>query len=172
MSDIVRRLSLGTVLIGLASAILLWTDSGGVTRSDGKRRVAILQHASTLVLDDGVRGMIDGLAEKGWRDGDTVSLRRFNAEGDASTSNSIAQEIVNGPYDLVITSSTPSMQAVATANRSGRVIQVFGLVADPFAAGVGLSRDKPAEHPKHLVGLGIRVPIDYAIRTARKLNPT
>ena len=124
------------------------------------------------MLDDGVRGMIDGLAEKGWRKGDTLYLRPFNAENDGTTANSIAQEIVNGGgYDMVLTSSTPSLQVVATANRAGRVMQVFTLVADPFSAGVGLVRDNPAEHPKKLVGLGIRVPIDEVIRTARKLNP-
>lgn len=168
--NILRRLLLGIVLIALASGVLLWTDPGS-GRTRGKPRIAILQHASTPVLDEGVRGMIDGLADKGYRDGDTASIRRFNAEGDITTANSIAQEIVNGPYDLVLTSSTPSMQALANANRSGRVIQVFGLVADPYSTGVGLKRDDPMHHPRHLVGLGVLVPVAETIRIARKLNP-
>jgi putative ABC transport system substrate-binding protein len=172
MGNVVQRLALGVVLIVLGSAALLYTDSGGAVSAGGKRRVAILQHSSTPVLDDGVRGMIDGLAEKGWRDGDKLSLQKFNAEGDVSTANSIAQEVVNGGgYEMVLTSSTPSLQAVYTANRAGRVMQVFTLVADPFSAGVGLERDNPAKHPRTLVGLGIRVPVDQVIRTGRKLNP-
>ena len=50
--------------------------------------------------------------------------------------NAIARQIVNGDYDLVLTSSTPSMQAVANANRDGLVLHVFGIVADPFSAGM------------------------------------
>jgi ABC-type uncharacterized transport system substrate-binding protein len=72
---------------------------------------------------------------------------------------------------MALTSSTPSLQALATANRSGRVTHVFGLVADPYSAGVGLHREDSARHPRHLVGFGIRVPIDEIIHTARTLNP-
>jgi ABC-type uncharacterized transport system substrate-binding protein len=171
MWNTLRRLALGIFLIAVASGILLWRDSSEARGPRDKPRIAILQHASTPVLDAGVRGMIDGLAEKGWRDGETCTIRKFNAENDVSIANSIALEIVNGPYDLVLTSSTPSMQALANANRAGRVIQVFGLVADPFSAGVGLKRDNPGDHPRHLVGLGSMVPIGQTIRMARQLNP-
>ena len=44
------------------------------------------------------------------------------------------------------------MQAVANANREGRVRHVFGIVADPFSAGLGLDRADPMKHPKHMVG--------------------
>ena len=43
--------------------------------------------------------------------------------------NAIATQITNGEYDLVLTSGTPSMQAVARANREGRTIHVFGVTA-------------------------------------------
>src|SRR4051794_38247311 len=129
MLTTIRRLSLGVFLIAAASAILLLQDTA---HGKGLPRVAILQHASSEVLDDGVRGMIDGLAEQGFVAGKSIELRQFNAEGDLGNANTIASEITNGSYDLVLTSSTPSMQVVAKANRDGKVPHVFGLVADPF----------------------------------------
>ena len=54
------------------------------------------------------------------------------------TGIAIAKQVTGGDYDLVITSSTPSMQAVANNNREGKVRHLFTLVADPFASGVGL----------------------------------
>src|SRR4029077_10271812 len=97
-----------------------------------------VQHASTAVLDDGVRGVLDGLAERGYREGERLTIERFNAHNDRPTGIAIAKQVVSGGYDLVITSSTPSLQAVANNNRDGRTRHLFTLVADPFASGVGL----------------------------------
>ncbi len=157
------RLTLGLTLIAAASGILLLMDlhrrAGGANRVP---QVAIFQQASTPGLDEGVRGMIAGLAAKGYRDGETAAITRYNAEGDAATANAIAREITDGQFDVVLTSSTPSLQAVANANKDGRTIHVFGIVADPYIAGVGLKRENPLDHPRHLVGYGMFLPIDRA----------
>ena len=107
--------------------------------------VGLLQHASTMLLDEGTRGAIDGLAENGFVDGKTIVIDKFNAHGDISVGNSIAKEMVNARYDLLLTMSTLSLQAVANANRNGKTVQVFGLVADPVVAGVGINREQSAE---------------------------
>jgi ABC-type uncharacterized transport system substrate-binding protein len=168
----IKRLSLGLVLIAAASVVLLVSD----VRPTGKNgkllvRIAILQHTSTPVLDDGVRGMIDGLADKGYRDGETADIVTYNAQGDIATANAIAREITDGRFDLVLTSSTPSLQVVANANKAGRTMHVFGLVADPFVAGVGLGRDKPFQHPRHMVGQGVMLPVGDAFEIARQMFP-
>jgi putative ABC transport system substrate-binding protein len=167
-----KRLSLGLTLIAAASTVLLAMDlhrrAGGPERL---RQIAILQHASVPVLDDGVRGMIAGLDAKGYRDGVTAVITKYNAEGDAATAAAIAQEITDGHFDLVLTSSTTSLQAVANANKHGRTIHVFGIVADPFIAGVGLDRDHPLAHPRHLVGYGVLLPVDQVFRLARRMYP-
>ncbi len=168
----VKRLALGTVLITLASAILLLADRGHRAAAGRKvQRVAILQHANTTVLEDGIRGTIDGLAARGFRDGDRIAIDRFNAQGDMPTGIAIARQVTAGDYDLVITSSTPSMQAVANNNRDGKVRHVFTLVADPFASGVGLDRTNPLEHPPHMVGQGSFPPVDKAFQLARRMLP-
>jgi ABC-type uncharacterized transport system substrate-binding protein len=131
-----KRLSLGIALIALTSSILLISDWD--RRKSGAARiphVAVMQHASQAVLDEGVQGMIDGLAENGLVDGESVVIKRYNAENDVPTSNAIAKEITGGKFDLVLTASTLSLQAVASANKDGKTIQVFGLVSDPFGAG-------------------------------------
>jgi putative ABC transport system substrate-binding protein len=114
------------LLVG-ASSLLLLTDRQSAKRS--LPAIAVLQQTSSTVLEDAVKGMIAGLAERGWVDGKTVTIRRYNAEGDMAQANAIAREIAGGPFDLVLTSSTPSMQAVATANASGRLKHVFASAA-------------------------------------------
>ncbi len=172
MRFVVKRLLLGLVLIVSASVALLLSDLGrrtAVARS--VPHVGLLQHASTMLLDEGARGTIDGLAKNGFVDGKTIVIDRFNAQGDISVGNSIAKEMVNARYDLFLTMSTLSLQAVANANRNGKTVQVFGLVADPVVAGVGISRDNPRSQPRNLVGIGSFLPVQDAFRIARQMFP-
>jgi len=64
-----RRLALGVLLIAAAAAILLVADRDHRTAAAAAPntipRMAILQHANTAVLDEGIRGMLDGLASRG-----------------------------------------------------------------------------------------------------------
>jgi putative ABC transport system substrate-binding protein len=174
MSTVIRRWTpLAALLVG-ASALLLFTDRATSVRS--MPAIAVLQQVSTPVLDDAVRGMIDGLAEKGYSDGKTVTLRRFNAEGDLAQANAIAREIVGGPFDMALTSSTPSLQALATANERGRaaghrLVHVFAAVADPYSAGVGLDRRDALVHPPHLVGFGSLAPVEATFRLLVAMRP-
>src|SRR5690348_14995357 len=171
MGFAIKRLALGLALIAGASAVLLATD---VRRSGptGMPRIGIFQHASIPVLDDSVRGMIDGLNANGYRDGETAVIKLYNAQGEAATANTIARELTDGSFDLVITSSTLSLQAVANANKAGRTMHVFGIVADPYAARVGLDPANPLGHPRHLVGQGILFPVSEVFATARKMLPS
>lgn len=167
-----KRLGLGFVLIALASGLLLATDSKPRSK-EGPHvdHIAILQHASIPVLDEGTQGAIDGLAEKGFRAGENLQIDRFNAEGDAGTANTAAGKMVNGDYDLLISISTVSLQTLANANRERHRPHVFGLVADPFSAGVGLDRDNPMKHPPYLVGQGIFLPVEESLRLAQQMSP-
>lgn len=171
MLYVLKRLGLGLLLITLTSGVLLWSDREQ-RRGTGKNvRLALMMHASQPVLLDGERGLIESLAEHGYVDGKTVSLKRFNAEGDIATANSIAQQMASGGYDLLLTLSTPSLQAVANANRAGAAKHVFGLVADPWSAGIGAKRDSPLDKPKWLTGIASQLPVIESFRMARKLNP-
>lgn len=186
MFGFLRRLILGLVLIAAASALLLFSDlrsrTGGKVSASAQTpstvpalrqvRVAYLQHASQGILDDGRRGMLLGLAERGWEQGRNLTFKAFNAEGDVAVSQTIAKEMVAGGYDLLLTSTTVSLQAVANANRAGKTPHVFALVSDPYGAGVGISRDNHLDHPAHLAGFGTMQPVALAFRTARACNPS
>jgi ABC-type uncharacterized transport system substrate-binding protein len=168
-----KRLWLGLCLIVLTSAILLVADRprrapGGPA---GTKRIAIVQHATTAVLDDGVRGVLDGLAERGYREGERLVVERFNSHGDMPTGTAIAKQVVAAGYDLIVTSSTPSMQAVVNNNRDGRAKHLFTLVADPFASGIGLDRANPLKHPASMVGQSSFPPVERAFQIAKRMLP-
>src|SRR5215813_12168317 len=172
MKLVLKRLILGVLLIVAASAALLLSDLGRRTmKAHSLPRLGLLQHASTMLLDEGTRGTIDALAEHGFVDGKSIVIEQFNAHGDIAVGNSIAAEMVAARYDLLVTMSTLSLQAVANANRTGKTVQMFGLVADPAVAGVGISWKDPLKHPANLVGYGSFLPVPDAFGIAREMFP-
>lgn len=172
MIFLVKRLALGFTLILLASGILLATDLQRRTETGSRiPRVALLQHTSVTILDEGTKGVIDALAERGYRDNDSLLLTRYNAQGDMGSANNIARQMVNDPNDLLVTISTLSLQTVANANKDRHRNHVFGLVADPFIALDGLDRSNPMQHPPYLVGQGIFLPVEDSFRLAQQMHP-
>jgi len=182
MLDTIKRLGLGLILIALAASVLLYTDrgarNGGRSRLPGPQvaarvlNVAVVQHASLPVLEDGAEGIIEALAERGYRDGARIRLKRYNAEADIGTANAVAKEVTSGNNDLILTVSTLSLQTVANANKVGsRTPHVFGLVTDPYGAGVGIDPTNHAVHPPYMTGYGCMQPVESSFRIAREMRP-
>jgi len=97
---------------------------------------------------------------------------RYNAEGDIGTANAIAKEVTNDNFDLIVTMSTVSLQTVANANKIGRRTKhVFGLVSDPYQAGVGIDASDHRKHPPYMTGFGSMQPVEEIIKLARQMRP-
>src|SRR6185369_1860195 len=124
------------------------------------------------VLEGGARGVIEALAARGYSDGGKMKLRLYNAEADLPTANSIAKDVVAAGNDLIITVSTPSLQTVANANKfASQTPHVFGLVTDPYGAGVGINRTNHLDHPPYLAGYGTMQPVAEAFKMAKQMRP-
>jgi ABC-type uncharacterized transport system substrate-binding protein len=178
--DHIKSLTLGFLLISAAAAVLLYSDLGSRNRDDNaardaqrQLRVAIVQHASLDPIDIGVEGILSALESRGYVDGERISVRRYIAENDMATANSIAKDVTSGDYDLIITASTVSLQTVANANRFATPPRrhVFGISSDPYGAGVGINRDNHFEHPPYMTGLGSLPPVREAFEMLRPLRP-
>lgn len=136
-----------------------------------KKCVAVLYNVSNKILDAALAGMKEGLATKGFGPAN-LELEFFCSEGDMATGSAMAQQLVSNPkYDQIISLTTVSTQTVEKANRGRPTVQVFGVVSDPFASGLGLNRDKPFEHPANLVGFGTMQPVEASLQIAKHLYP-
>ena len=176
MNQLFKDLWLAVSLIALTSAVLLLSDlqqrqGRVVKRPGGFPQIAIMQISSTTLLDAHVAGVINGLQEHGLYAADGSNVKRFNAHGDYATAVTISRELANGPYDLVISSSTVALQAFANANRSTRKLHVFGAVTDPYGTGVGITGPEPHQHPPHMAGIGTFQPVRQSFILAKELNP-
>ncbi len=176
MKAIIKDLWLAIGLIILTSSILLVSDWGqrqaAATRDPADHpSIAIMQITSTTLLDAHVAGIISRLDERGYYAPGGTNVRLYNPQGDFGTANTIAREIANGPYDMVITSSTVALQVFASANQSARKTHVFGGVTDPYGAGVGITGKEPHQHPPYMAGIGTFQPVRQTFILARELNP-
>lgn len=172
MSNVLRRMWLGLTLIIATSAFLLLSDMKQRAAGPSKiPKVALFTFSSLKALDDGVRGFKDRMKELGYVDGQTAIIQSFNAENDVATGNSIAKQITTGEYPYVVSVSTNCLQAVANANRDGKAKHIFGVVADPSIAKVGVSATNPMDHPPHMVGIGTLMQPRELLLAAQRFNP-
>ena len=172
-----KKLTLGLVLIVGAALLLLYSDLDSrrvEVHSKGRvMRVAIVQQISIPALDDGIAGALAGLRDRGYSDGGRMTISKYNAQGDISTGNAIAKEVTSSNFDLILTLSTVSLQTVANANRYATPPRhhVFALVSDPYAVGVGVSRENHLLHPPYMTGFGSLAPVQDAFEAARRMLP-
>lgn len=178
LSDSLKRLALALSLILFAAAMLLWSDrhsrhrdSRPPTSVSSHIPIALLLHSSSPVLDETRQGVLDGLAAHGFREGETISITTYNPEGDLPIGNLMAQKIAGGNDRLAISISTVMLQALANANRSGRIPHVFGAVTSPVGAGVGIKALDSLDKPPQLTGIGTPQPVADIFRLAKKINP-
>jgi putative ABC transport system substrate-binding protein len=174
MTDPYRRLGFSLLLLSAVAGLLLWSDRHsrqGQASAAAQIPIALLTHSSNPLLDETRLGILDGLAAHGFRDGGKIALTTFNPEGDLATGNLMAQKIASGGYRLAVSVSTVMLQALANANRDGRVPHVFGAVTSPVAAGVGIKSLESLDKPRHLTGIATPQPVADIFKLAKRINP-
>lgn len=82
--------------------------------------------------------IVTTLAENGFVDGENITINSASADGDIATLSTIAQQFVNDEVDLIITTTTPALQAAFNASKDlpTPIPIVFSTVTDPVGAGV------------------------------------
>jgi ABC-type uncharacterized transport system substrate-binding protein len=171
---LLRHFGLGTALIVAAAAALLFSDprwKHEQRSADAPKKVAMINYVSVPVLEVSEAGVLAGLKEAGFVDGQNIAIKHYSAEGDRSTAIMIAKEAVGSDFDMIFTLSTPVLQAVANANVETQRTHVFTLSTDPWGAGVGISRENHAQHPPYMTGQGSLQPVASLFRLAREANP-
>ncbi len=172
MRSFLKSISLGLAMIAACAAILLASDwSRRARRASALPVISVFQFSPRDLLNESVQGCLDRLAARGFRHGREIVLRRYDAEADMATANSIASAILDSDSKMVITFSTPALQVMAAANRRRQMTHLFGTVTDPYQSGVGLSREHPDQRPPYLAGIGTFQPVKEVWRIAKRINP-
>ncbi len=109
-------------------------------------------------------GIIKGLNDLGYVEGDNLTIVYQCAQGDATNLQTICQNMDDGSYDVVVTVATPPTQAFV--GLESETPNVFCSVAAPVAAGVMSALDTPdmnatgtsnAIPAGDIIGLGLQI---------------
>jgi ABC-type uncharacterized transport system substrate-binding protein len=168
-----RRVALGLTLIVAASATLLLSD---LQRRQGARRaetsahrkwnIYFVQYIQVIDVEDAAAGVMEGLRESGLREGRDFEVKTLNAQGDMATVSALIDAAVTGGADLLVTFSTPTLQAAM--RRAQNVPVVYNYVGSGLKAGAGKSN---ADHLPNVTGVSLLPANDDAFAIMRKHFP-
>lgn len=109
----VKALTAG-VLLTLAMGLMSGCGSEKKDAAkDAKVTVGIVQLVEHQALDAANKGFVDGMAAKGYKEGENVTYDRQNAQADQSNLQNIAHRFVNNKVNLICAIATPAAQTVA-----------------------------------------------------------
>ncbi len=107
-----------------------------------------------------------GSADAGLKDGQDYTTTFHNAQGDIGTLSSLLDELNGDDTDVVVASSTPTLQTAI--RRMEKKPVVFVGVLDPFAAGAGKT---DSDHRPNITGAYLAYPYAPMARALREILP-
>jgi len=169
-----RRIALGVAVVTAASVILLLSDLQHRERAarsslakKHKWKICFIQYNDVIDVKDAESGVLDGLRRSGLEDGRDFEVEILNAQGDMATVSALIDAAVTGGADLLITFSTPTLQAAL--RRAQNVPVVFNYVSSGLKAGAGKSN---TDHAPNVTGVSLLPANDEALAILRAHFPS
>ena len=106
-------------------------------------RIGILQYAPHASLDNCYNGIVEGLKEAGFVDGETCTIDFVNGMGEGETNNMAAQKFVTDGCDVIIAIATPSAMSAYAAAKDAGIPVIFSAVSSPLGAGLVQDLNNP-----------------------------
>jgi ABC-type uncharacterized transport system substrate-binding protein len=129
-------------------------------------KLNLVEYLDTPNVEINREGIRDGLAKAGLVEGRDYELILRNAQGDMAALNTIMDATASDGSELLITSTTPALQAAL--QRAGKRPVVFSLVANPMAAGAGRSEE---DHLPNITGAYVNAPHAEGLAALRRCLP-
>lgn len=107
------------------------------------KKVYISKFVDHPALNKTVKGIIDGLAFDGYKNGENLDLQIESAQANSALAAQIASKFVNLDADVAVGVATISAQSFLKYAKQDRVKLIFSSVTDPLQAGLVKSLEKP-----------------------------
>ena len=140
--------------------------AASLVQAEDTRVVAITQIVEHPALDAAHQGVVDELAERGYREGENLRLMHESAQGNSAIASQIARKFVGESPDVIVAIATTSAQTVAAAAREIPVI--FSAVTDPVAAKLVKSWEAPGAN---ITGVSDMLPIEKHLDMLQRVMP-
>ena len=127
----------------LAGAVAGFVLGGSEPRAQGGRiyRVGILETVPAEQNRDNLDGLLRGLRERGYIEGQNLRIEYRSADGRAERFLDLATELVHLPADLIVTRGTPAAKAAQAM--TDQIPIVMAAIGEPLGVGVVASLAHP-----------------------------
>ncbi|MCE5283363.1 MAG: ABC transporter substrate-binding protein [Deltaproteobacteria bacterium] len=129
-------------------------------------KIQLLDYTDSINVEETHAGLFAEFKARGLVEGRDYELKRHSAHGDMAVLNGIVDAAVNAKPDLIITTSTPTLQLAV--GKVKRIPVVFTTVADGVQAGAGESSTK---HLPNITGSTVMSDFDGMIRVVQEYFP-
>ena len=109
----IKALAAGLMLTLALGVMGCGGDKKEAPKKAEKINVGIVQLVEHAALDAANKGFVEGLASKGYKEGQNIAYDRQNAQADQSNLQNIAHRFVNNKVNLICAIATPAAQTVA-----------------------------------------------------------
>ena len=109
----VKAVAAGLMLTLALGVLGCGGDKKEAPKKAEKVNVGIVQLVEHAALDAANKGFVEGLAYKGYKEGQNIAYDRQNAQADQSNLQNIAHRFVNNKVNLICAIATPAAQTVA-----------------------------------------------------------
>lgn len=142
------------------------TPASNTTTATGTKSLAVTAIVEHPALDAVRQGMLEELAQEGFKDGQNLKVTFQSAQGNTATAGQIAKQFVADKPDAIVAIATPSAQSVVAATKDIPV--VFSAVTDPVEAKLVPSWEASNTN---VTGASDQLPLDPQIDLMKKVVP-
>lgn len=153
-------------LVTFAAAIAAASITFSAALAADMKKVAISTIVEVPALTDTKKGILEGLAEKGFVVGKNIELDYQNANGNMPTQQQIAKKFIGWNPDIIIPITTPTSQAMVAGTKTIPI--VFATVTDPVKAQLISKYMKPGGN---VTGVSDAAPITPQLKLFREIVP-
>ena len=127
------------ILAAVSAAAMLLTTTA--CKKEENLTIGITKMMDHVALNASEEGFVAALADKGYVDGENITIDYQNGQGDSANLNTIATQFVGNDVDLIFAIATPAAQAAMGQTDS---IPIIGTAITDFAvAGLVNSNEAP-----------------------------
>ena len=165
-----KKLMKGVAIATIAAmsmGMLAGCGGGKADKQEEKQyKVGVVQLVQHGALDQANQGMIAGLADNGFVEGENLIVTQENAQNDQSNLQSIAQSFIADEVDIILAIATPAAQVMAANTEE---IPIVGTAITSFeGAGLVKSDDAPGYN---VTGTNDMNPVEEQVNLLLQLNP-
>lgn len=154
------------ILVFLMALVLILSACS--KKEEGMIEIGISQFAQHPSLDNVREGILEGLSEEGFIDGENMSIDYKNSDAIMDNSTQIAKSFTSDKKDLIFAIATPSAMTGFNAIQGTDIPLIYAAINDPIGAQLANDDGTPSGNA---TGYSDALPVEMQLKMIREILP-